>query len=85
MEKIGRIECHVIRVRQHRLSEINIWIPQRELAPGKGVNRNMPQRIVKIEDVPEIKAFRGKKGVVKKQNSQQNQQDRSPKVKVVKH
>jgi hypothetical protein len=70
MKQISGVKGHVVGIGQHRLPQIDVRVPQRPFAAGVGVDQNLAQGVVEIQDVAEVEILRGKQDIRKEQHSE---------------
>ena len=57
----------MVRVGQHRLPQVNVRVPERELALGVRFNHHLVKWIMKIQDVAEIEILGRENRIEKEQ------------------
>ena len=83
VKKICGIEGQVVGIGQQRLPEEDIGIPEREFSAGVRVDQHLPQRIMKIENVPKVKILGRKERIGEKERPREQEQERTPQIRVV--
>ena len=83
VKEIGGIEGQVVGIGQQRLPEENVGIPERKFSAGVRVDQHLPQRIMKIENVPKVKILGRKERIGEKKRPREQEQERTPQIRVV--
>src|SRR5439155_14942113 len=83
VKKICGIEGQVVGIGQQRLPEENVGIPEREFSACVRVDQHLPQRIMKIENVPKVKILGRKERIGEKERPREQEQERTPQIRVV--